>query len=326
MGTRAFVVKEGPQGFTAQVEELDELMAGSVTVRVAYSAVNYKDGLAAIPDGKVVRSYPMVPGIDLSGVVESSEDPRFSPGDEVLATGYDLGVSHFGGFAARARLPAEWVLPLPRGLTLREAMILGTAGFTAALALERLMAVGLTPEGGPVLVTGATGGVGSLAVAILAKAGYEVEASTGKAEAHPYLRALGARAVLPRESLTGEDGRALARERWQGAIDSVGGTTLANVLKATRREGAVASVGLAGGNALHTTVYPFILRGVSLLGIDSAYTAHEVRQRIWRLLAGEWKPEGLERMVAGEVTLEGLSPALRAVLAGQVRGRTLVRP
>ncbi|MBE3590632.1 MAG: oxidoreductase [Firmicutes bacterium] len=323
---RAYLVEQTEEGFRAGLARLaeDRLPPGEVTVRVAYTSVNYKDGLATLPDGKVVRAYPMVPGIDLAGTVVASADPRFRPGQAVLATGYDLGVSHFGGYAELARLPADWLLPLPEGLTLREAMALGTAGFTAALAIARMQENGLTPGTGPVLVTGATGGVGSLAVNILAKLGYEVAASTGKAGEHEYLRRLGAAAVLDRAETTGP-GRPLEKARWAGAVDTVGAATLPYVLRTTRPWGTVALLGNAGGAAFETTVFPFILRGVSLLGIDSAYCPMERRRELWRRLAGEWKPPALDLIASEEVDLDGLPDALGRILRGGLRGRVVVR-
>ncbi|HEY8489294.1 MAG TPA: acryloyl-CoA reductase [Thermaerobacter sp.] len=302
-----------------------DLPTGEVTIRVAYSGVNYKDGLASRPDGRVVRSYPIVPGIDLAGKVAESTDPRFRPGDPVLVTGYELGVSHHGGYAEMARVPAQWVVPLPRGLDLREAMILGTAGFTAALALHRLEEHGLAPGDGPVLVTGASGGVGSVAVAILARRGYEVVASTGKAGAEDYLRRLGAARVIPREQVAVAGGKPLEKQQWAAAIDAVGGDTLAHILRTTRYGGAVAAIGLTGGSQLNTTVFPFILRGIALLGIDSVYCPMPLRMRIWQRLAGDLRPPSLESLVHGEVGLSGLPAAFEDVLAGRVRGRILVR-
>ncbi|HEY8488637.1 MAG TPA: acryloyl-CoA reductase [Thermaerobacter sp.] len=302
-----------------------DLPPGEVTLRVAYSGVNYKDGLASRPDGRVVRSYPMVPGIDLAGKVVESADPRFRPGDPVLVTGFELGVSHYGGYAEYARVPAQWIVPLPRGLDLREAMILGTAGFTAALALHRLEEHGLAPGQGPVLVTGATGGVGSVAVAILARRGYEVVASTGKAGAVEYLKRLGASRVIPRSEVAVQGGKPLEKQLWAAAIDAVGGDTLAHVLRTTRYGGAVAAVGLTGGSQLNTTVFPFILRGVSLLGIDSVYCPMPLRMRIWQRLAGDLRPPALDALVCREVGLDELPEAFADVLAGRVRGRILVR-
>jgi acrylyl-CoA reductase (NADPH) len=325
---RAFVVNKTEAEFTAGVRELQvaDLPAGEVLIRVAYSDVNYKDGLACIPNGQIVRSYPFVPGIDLAGAVEESTDARFKPGDGVLATSYGLGVSHFGGFSQFARVPAEWIVPLPVGLTAREAMALGTAGFTAALALHQLEAHGLTPSDGPVLVTGATGGVGSVAVALLAQRGYTVAASTGKAAAHDYLRSLGASEILDRETLATESGKPLEKERWAGAIDSVGGATLAAVLRATRYGGAVATCGLTGGTPVPTTVFPFILRAVSLLGIDSVQCPMPLRQAIWQRLATDWKPTRLDAIISREVSLDDLPEVTAAILKGAVQGRVLVTP
>ena len=324
---RAYVVNKTGESFEKGFQELtlDDLPPGDVTIRVAYSSVNYKDGLASLPEGRVVRAYPMVPGIDLSGTVVASSDPRFGQGDRVLVTGYDLGVTHFGGYAEYARVPGDWVVPLPAGLDLRQAMILGTAGFTAALALHRLEENGLAPGRGPVLVTGASGGVGSIAVSILARRGYQVVASTGKAGAHDFLRHLGAREIVHRDELAVTGGKPLEKQRWAAAIDSVGGVTLAHVLRTTRHGGAVASVGLTGGNELHTTVYPFILRGVSLLGIDSAYCPMPLRMRIWQRLATDLRPAHLDDLMSREITLDQLPGALEEILAGQVRGRIVVR-
>src|SRR5579883_539775 len=286
---RAFVVDNKDGQFSAGIRELspDDLPQGEVTIRVAYSCVNYKDGLAAIPDGRVVRSYPMVPGVDLAGTVVASSDNRFRAGDEVLVTGYDLGVAHFGGYAEYARVPADWVVALPQGLSMREAMAIGTAGLTAAISIQRLEENGLRPANGPVLVSGATGGVGSTAVSMLAGLGYQVAGSTGKAEEHDFLRALGASEVLSRDEVSAQSNRPLERERWAAGVDPVGGDTLAYMLRTTKYGGAVASSGLTGGSALHTTVMPFILRGVSLLGIESVFYPIEARRRLWQRLAGD---------------------------------------
>ena len=324
---RAFVVDKTPEGFTAGSREIsfDQLPAGDVTVRVAYSSINYKDGLASIPDGRVVTSYPMVPGIDLAGTVTSSNDDRFRPGDEVLVTGYDLGVAHFGGFAEYARLPGDWLVQLPAGLSLREAMALGTAGFTAALSIQRLEQNGLQPDAGRVLVTGATGGVGSTAVSMLAGLGYQVSASTGKTEEHAYLRELGASEILSREDVSAPSKRPLEAERWAAAIDPVGGETLAYLLRTTKYGGSVASSGLTGGSVLQTTVFPFILRGVNLLGIDSVWCPGSVRAPLWQRLATDLKPRGLIESIAQEVTLDQIPEVLAAILKGSVRGRVVVR-
>jgi acrylyl-CoA reductase (NADPH) len=325
---RAFVVNKTDTDFSASVatRTLADLPPGAVTVRVAYSGMNYKDGLACQPNGQIIRRYPLVPGIDLAGTVEASEDARFVPGMPVIVTSYGLGVMQDGGFAQYARVPAEWVVPLPEGLTVREAMTLGTAGFTAALALHRLEANGVAPENGTILVTGASGGVGSTAVALLARRGYAIAASTGKATAHDYLRMLGATEIIPREELSAENGRPLEKERWAGAIDAVGGVTLANVLRAVRYGGAVAACGLPGGAALATTVHPFLLRGVSLLGIDSVQCPMPLRQMLWQRLATDWKPAILDAIVTRVAGLNDIGAIAAAILRGEVQGRVLIDP
>lgn len=304
---------------------LEDLPAGEVLIKVAYSSVNYKDGLAGIPDGNIVRNYPFVPGIDLSGTVVSSADSRFQEGQPVIATSYGIGVSHFGGFSEYARIPADWVIPLPEGLTLREAMIYGTAGFTAAMSIEALEAHGLTPDNGKVLVTGATGGVGGAAVAILAKQGYQVTASTGRTDEAGYLQALGAAEVISREDVAGSTVKPLDKQLWQAAVDSVGGTPLAAVLSKIAYGGAVAASGLTAGTAVPTTVLPFILRGVSLLGIDSVSCPAEKRAKLWQRMAGDMKPAVLEKLVDREITLKELPAALEDILKSNTRGRVLVR-
>lgn len=321
---RAFVVHKTGEGFTSGIKELtlSDLPAGEVLIEVAYSGVNYKDGLASIPDGRIVRSYPFVPGIDLSGVVVESSDPRFKAGDEVLTTSYDLGVSHYGGFSEYARVKADWVVPLPAGLTLREAMALGTAGFTAALAIHQLERMGLTPSNGPVLVTGATGGVGSITISILKKLGYTIAASTGKESEYDYLRQLGASDILPRSETSAESTRPLEKDRWAGAIDAVGGSTLAYLLRSTTYGGSVASIGNTGGANVATTVFPFILRGVNLLGIDSVNCPMELRRQLWQQLANEYKP-ALEHI--GQVrTFDELPQVLASVLHGEIKGRAVI--
>ena len=304
---------------------LDDLPDGEVTVRVAWSSVNYKDALAVSPTGRVARISPLVPGIDLAGEVTASDAPEFRPGDRVLAHGYDLGVSHFGGFAEYARVPAGWVVPLPDGLSLRQAMALGTAGYTAALSVQELEERGLEPGAGPVLVLGASGGVGSTAVGILAARGYQVAASTGKPEAEGFLRELGAAEVLSREETSTESSRPLERARWAGCVDPVGGASLAYALRTLDQGGAVAASGNTGGPELRTTVLPFILRGVALLGVDSAHTPIERRRRVWERLAGDLRPRGLDESITREVPLDELDALLDGVLAGKGQGRTVVR-
>ncbi len=323
---RAFVVNKTENEFTARVQELTlaDLPPGEVLIRVAYSGVNYKDALACIPDGKIVRSYPFVPGVDLSGVVVESHDARFHEGDEVIVTSYDLGVSHYGGFSEYARVKADWIVPLPQGLTLKEAMIFGTAGFEAALALHQLEKNGLTPQRGPMLVTGATGGVGSMAVSMLAKTGYTVAASTGKQSEHAYLQELGARNILNREEVSAESSRPLEKELWAGSVDSVGGATLAYLIRTTKYGGSIAACGLTGGSTVNTTAFPFILRGVNLLGIDSVYCPMELRRELWQRMASDLKPSTLASM-SREVTLDELPQVTASLLKGGIRGRTVVR-
>ncbi len=304
----------------------DGLGEGEVVIKVAWSSVNYKDALATVPNGRVARVSPLVPGVDLAGEVVSSADPGVRPGTAVVAHGYDLGVAHHGGYAAYARVPAGWVVPLPPGLSPRQAMIIGTAGYTAALSVDQLERRGLEPGSGPVLVTGASGGVGSMAVGILAARGYEVVASTGKQAEHAWLRRHGAAEVIDRRELSEPSGRPLDKERWAAAVDCVGGTTLASVIAGLRQDGAVAASGLTGGAELSTTVFPFILRGVALLGVDSVQTPIERRRAIWERLATDLRPRDLDGLAAGEVGLDGLEPVLDAILAGQLKGRTLVRP
>lgn len=324
---RAFVVNKTEDAFEAGVKELnrDDLPTGEVLIRVAYSGINYKDGLASTPNGQVVRKYPFVPGIDLAGRVVESSDKKFRDGDEVIVTSYGLGVSHYGGFSEYARVPAAWVVPLPRGLNLREAMLLGTAGFTAALAIHRLEINGLAPANGPVLITGATGGVGGHAISMFKNLGYTVAASTGKTAEHLYLQSLGATEVLSREEVSAE-GKPLEKERWAASVDAVGGNTLAYLTRTTKYGGSIASIGNTGGPKVTTTVFPFILRGINLLGIDSVACPMELRLNLWERLAGELKPKNLAGMVEREIGLEGLPGAVGQVLDGKVRGRILVKP
>lgn len=324
---RAFVVDKQDGQFSMGVCErsMADLPAGDVTIRVAYSTVNYKDGLACTADGRIIRDYPMVPGVDCAGTVTESRDARFAPGDAVLVTGFDQGVTHPGGFAEYTRVPADWVVKLPAGLSAREAMALGTAGFTAALSLQRLEENGLRPGNGPVLVTGATGGVGSTAVAMLAGLGYTVAGSTGKASEHDFLRGLGATEILAREEVSAQSNRPLEKERWAAGVDPVGGDTLAYLLRTTRYGGSVASSGLTGGTTLNTTVFPFILRGVNLLGIESVMCPMAVRLPLWQRLATDLKPRGLSESIAHEIALEDIPAIVPTILSGGVKGRTVVR-
>ena len=323
----AFLATRADESVQTSVEELDdaELPDGDVLVDVEWSAVNYKDAMVTTPGNRVARRSPLVPGVDLAGRVLESTDPTIPTGTNVLVHGYDLGVAQHGGFAARARVPASWVVPLPDGLTTRRAAAIGTAGFTAVLSLDKLQQTGLRPGVGPVLVTGASGGVGSMAVAALAGQGYEVVASTGKQAEHGYLRELGASEVVGRDGVA-DAGRVLASERWAGAVDCVGGETLSAVLRALRYGGAVAASGLTAGSSLETTVYPFIVRGVSLLGVDSVQTPIEERRRIWATIEEVLPGPTVDSMVAKEVALGELRGVLDDVLAAKVRGRVLVRP
>ena len=298
-----------------------------VTVRVSYSSVNYKDALSATGNRGVSRNYPHTPGIDAAGTVVESRDARFAPGDEVLCTGYDLGMGTPGGLAEYVRTPAEWLVKLPSGLSARDAMALGTAGFTAALAVERLRVAGVAPRLGPVVVTGASGGVGTMAVALLAGAGFEVVASTGKAEAAALLARLGAASTLQLEELAAPDKRPLLAAKYAGGVDTVGGDTLAGLLKYTTIGGAVASCGMVGGAELTTSVFPFILRGVSLMGIDSQHASSEMRDTLWGRLAADAHLRGLlaDEELVRTVALDELEPWIAKLLAGEVVGRVVVK-
>ncbi len=312
-------VERGPTSLSAS-----DLPDGEVTIRVGFSSVNYKDALATIPNGQVAQISPLVPGVDLAGEVVESGEPGLSEGTEVLVTGYGLGVSSHGGWAEYARVPAEWVIPLPDELSAREAMALGTAGFTAGLSIRALERHGLEPSAGPVLVLGATGGVGSIAVAALAAAGYEVHAATGKRDRHDYLHELGAQEILSREETTESSDRPLGKSRWAAVVDPVGGPATAYALRTLRYGGAVALSGLPAGTKLDTTVLPFILRAASVLGIDSVQASREVREEVWSKLAGDWRPAALTDSIASEVDLDGIEPVLDAILSGEVVGRTVV--
>lgn len=306
----------------------DDLGEGDVTVAVAWSSVNYKDAMVTTPGNRVARRSPLVPGVDLAGTVVESDDPEAPVGGAVLVHGHDLGVAHHGGFAAYARVPASWVVPLPPGLDARQAMVVGTAGFTAALSVDALERHGLRPGDGPVLVTGASGGVGSMAVAMLANRGYEVVASTGKTAEAAWLADLGARRTIGRDELEPDPSRTLGPGRWAAAVDCVGGRTLALILRDLAYGGAVAASGLTGGPELATTVYPFITRAVALLGIDSVAVPRARRTEVWARIADadDLRPRDLDRFVDRDVALDGLQAALADVLAARVRGRVLVAP
>lgn len=324
---KALRVRQGAAGRCASLESvtLDELTPGDVVVRVAYSCLNYKDALAVTGKGAIARGYPRTAGIDLSGVVEASSDSAYRPGDRVLATGAGLGESLDGGLAERARLPAAALVPLPKGLTLFEAMALGTAGFTAALALRRLLENHQVPERGPIAVTGATGGVGGIALGLLKRAGFATAAITGKPDSAPYLRELGADQVVARDSLA-TGGKPLETAVWGGAVDNLGGETLAYLTRTVRPWGNIACIGLAQSPALNTTVMPLILRGVSLLGIHSVEVPRAWRLAVWEKLAAEWKPRDIERLVVRAVIgLEEAPRACEELIAGAARGRYVVR-
>lgn len=322
---RAFRVEKTEYGFSRSVQILgaDTLPDGALTVAVAYSSLNYKDALSATGGPGVTKTYPHTPGIDAAGTVLESRDDRFSVGDEVIVTSYDLGMNTPGGFGELIRVPAEWAVPLPDGLGLREAMVLGTAGLTAGLCLDALLAHGLEPEGGPVVVTGASGGVGSMAVALLAHLGFETLASTGTEAAHGWLRKLGASDILPRSELGEATERPLLKARFAGAIDTVGGEPLSNIVKSLHPRAAVAACGLVAGPELSLSVFPFILRGVSVLGIDSAACPMDVRRRVWKKLARAWKVD--LSVATREVTLDELSGVIDEILAGETQGRVLVK-
>lgn len=325
---RAFAVGNSESGWHRSIVDLatDDLGVGDVLVEVQYSGINYKDGLASTEAGKVARIDPLVPGIDLAGTVVESADPAVAVGSAVIAHGYDIGVAHHGGYAQMARVPAGWVVPMPDGLDARTAMLVGTAGYTAALSVAALEQHGLRPGDGPVLVTGATGGVGSMAVGMLAALGHEVVASTGKVDEAEWLTNLGASAVIDRAETSAESARPLEKERWAGAVDCVGGSTLAYVLRTMRYGGSVAASGLTGGNGLPTTVLPFILRGVNLLGIDSVQTPIAARRAMWNRIGTDLRPAWLHTLDAEVVGLEHLAPQLDRILAGGMRGRVLVNP
>lgn len=326
MGFKALVVRETAENhFTRAVEErtIDDLPAGELLVRVHYSSLNYKDALSATGNRGVTRTFPHTPGIDAAGVIEASSSHAFEPGDQVIVTSYDLGMNTPGGFGQYIRVPAAWAVPLPDGLSLRESMIYGTAGFTAALCVNALRKHEVTPDLGEILVTGSTGGVGSTAVAILAHLGYTIVAVTGKADAADFLKELGASAILSREEAVDASGRPLLKGRWAGVVDTVGGDMLATAIGASQYNGVVTCCGLVASPKLETTVLPFILRSVSLVGCDSGNTPMPLRGEIWRKLATEWKVGSLEQ-IATERTLEELEPEIERILAGGQRGRIVV--
>ncbi len=325
MTFKAIVVNKTEAGQSVALTDFDEadLMDGDVTVRVEYSTLNYKDGLALTGKAPVVRRFPMIAGIDFAGTVEASTHPDWKPGDQVILNGWGCGETHLGGYGEKARVKGNWLVRLPAGMSARDAMAIGTAGYTAMLAVLALERYGLTPASGPVVVTGAAGGVGSVAVAILAKRGFAVTASTGRPEEADYLKKLGATEIIERKELTSPP-RPLAKERWAGGIDSVGSVTLANLLSMTRYGGAVAACGLAGGMDLPSSVAPFILRGVSLLGIDSVMHPMAGRREAWQRLASDLDRGKLSEMTS-EIALTDVIEAGRKIVEGRVRGRIVVR-
>jgi len=314
---------DGPVSAGLTERPIEDLPQGDVLVRVAYSSLNYKDAMAATGHRGIVRRFPHVPGVDAAGIVAASDAVEVKAGDEVLVTGFDGGAARWGGWAEYIRVPHEWIVPRPEGLSLREAMILGTAGLTAALCADALQKHDVRPDRGTVVVTGATGGVGSVAVAILAKLGYDVAAVTGKKESHDYLRNLGASRILARDEVDDRSGRPLLSARWAGAVDTVGGNILGTLLRSISHGGCVAACGLAASNELPVTVYPFILRAVTLAGIDAAFCAMPKRAEMWRRLAGDWKPPQLEAM-ARYTTLTEIAPLVDDMLAGRLQGRVVV--
>ncbi|MBM7553657.1 NADPH:quinone oxidoreductase family protein [Thalassobacillus pellis] len=324
---QAFRVNQSGEDFSAGVSEqtLENLPEGDVLIRVRYSSVNFKDAMASVKNSKIVEGYPVTPGIDLAGEVVESDSEHFREGDKVIATSYEIGVSHDGGYGEYARIPSQWIVELPDGMTLEESMVFGTAGFTAALSVHRLEEAGIRPEDGSILVTGATGGVGSMAISMLAKLGYKVVASTGKDSEHDYLKELGAQEVITREDVYDGKIKPLDKQRWAGTVDPVGGENLAAILSKLKYGGAAAVSGLTGGTDVPATVFPFILRGISLLGVDSVNCPMTIRRQIWNRLASDLKPKNALDKMKHEITLDELPDAFNTLLEGQARGRTIVK-
>jgi len=325
MSFKAMLVEKTDTGFTRSIvnREVEDLPAGDILIQVAYSSLNYKDALSATGNPGVTRNFPHTPGIDAAGTVISSSDAAFAAGDEVIVIGFDLGMNTAGGFGEQIRVPAGWVVPLPAGLNLQQSMVLGTAGFTAALCVHKLEAAGMTPDSGPVLVTGATGGVGSVAVMLLARLGYQVTAVTGKAEQHDFLQQIGASAVISREDAQAGSDRPLLQETWGGAVDTVGGEILFNAVKSLRYGCSLAACGLVASPEIPASVLPFILRHVNLLGIDSVQLPLEQKKQIFSKLASDWQLPELDALKR-PLTLDSLSPAIDDILAGRMVGRGLL--
>jgi len=321
-----WVTEESDGTFKAQVfrRNTDDLPQNGVLIKVEYSSLNYKDALSATGNKGVTRRYPHTPGIDAAGIIVESDSGKFKPGDKVIVTGYDLGMNTMGGFGEYVNVPAEWVVLLPEGLSLEESMILGTAGFTAALSMYHLLRCGQKPEDGPLLVTGATGGVGSLSVAIASKLGFDLTASTGKPDKEEYLIYIGAKSVIGRKEVDDLSGRMLLRQQWAGAIDTVGGNTLSTILKSLKTHGTVACCGNVSSPLLNTSVFPFILNGVNLLGVNSATTPMPLREFIWNKLAGDWKPD-LQRIETKKVGLNELKQSIEMILQGKITGRVILK-
>lgn len=324
---KAMIVEETAPGiFTRRIGEkfIDDLPDGEVLVKVSYSSLNYKDALSARGHKGITRKYPHTPGIDAAGIVEHSDSPELYAGDRVMVTGYDLGMNTSGGFAEYIRIPAKWVVKLPDDVSFYEAMCYGTAGFTAGICIYELQKHNVTPESGNVLVTGATGGVGCLSVAMLAKCGYKVTVSTGKREARKFLQSIGAAEIIMREEISDNSGRPLLSARWAGAVDTVGGSTLSTVIRSIRHRGSVCVLGLVESDKLETTVYPFLLRGINLLGIDSAERPMDYRLNIWNKVFGEWRLSNIGD-IAKETTLNGLDKEIELILNGRQTGRVVLR-
>jgi putative YhdH/YhfP family quinone oxidoreductase len=320
-----WITEESEGTYKSQViqRNTDDLPQNGVLIKVAFSSLNYKDALSASGNKGVTRRYPHTPGIDAAGIIIESVSPDFRSGDQVIVTGYDLGMNTLGGFGEYINVPSDWIVPLPSGLSLKESMILGTAGFTAALSMHHLLRCGQKPQDGPLLVTGATGGVGSLSVAIASKLGFEVIASTGKNNETEYLISIGAKKIIDRSEVDDHSGRMLLRPQWAGAIDTVGGNTLATVLKTLKPHGNVASCGNVASPLLNTSVFPFILNGVNLLGVNSATTPMALRQSLWKKLSGEWKPD-LSTINTTYCTIEEIAGYIDEILAGKITGRVVV--